>query len=93
MPAPVQVPPPSPTPVPSQPADWQITSVEEFIDLIPELPNGFPQPLWGIPQEKVAAEVLATSMLYSDGRPICYVGGKAYHADKKDLATFMQPFE
>jgi hypothetical protein len=96
-PPPVRAPPPStvppgapPPPSAAPPGEWQVTSVEEFVDLIPRLPNGFPEPLWGIPWEKVGAEVVATSTVGRDGRPVCYVGGQAFHADKFDLDTFMQ---
>ena len=72
---------------------WQVTSVKEFISLLPELPNGLPEPLWGIPWEKVATEVVATSTVRTDGLPVCYIGDKAFHADKIDLESFMQPVE
>jgi hypothetical protein len=93
---------PFPTPGPAQEpgsihlvptADWRVGSVEEFIDLIPDLPEGFPEPLWGIPQEKVAEEVVATSTIGPRGTPVCRVGGKTFHADKRDLDTFLQPFD
>jgi hypothetical protein len=73
--------------------DWKVTSVKEFMDLIPALPQGFPQPLWGIPQDKVGAELVATSTVGPGGVPICYIGGQAFHADKQDMDTFLQPLD
>ena len=91
---------PAPTPAvrpklqrPSDIPGPSYTSVKEFISLLPDLPNGLPEPLWGIPWEKVATEVMATSTVRADGLPVCYIGGKAFHADKIDLESFMQPVE
>ena len=68
-----------------------MSSVEEFMALIPQLPEGFPEPLWGIPQERVGQELVNTSSVGPDGRPCCYVAGKPYHADKRDMAKFLKP--
>ncbi len=59
--------------------------------LIPQLPEGFPEPLWGIPQEMVGQQVVETSMMGPEGTPVCRVNGRLYHANKRDLDTFLQP--
>ena len=41
----------------------------------------------------MAAEVMATSTVRADGLPVCYIGGKAFHANKVDPESFMQPVE
>ena len=86
--------PPAPTSTPGPPGpsgDWKVTSVKEFIALIPDLPEGFPEALWGMPQDKVGREVVATSRVGSDGIPVCTIEGKAFHANKRDMATFLKP--
>jgi len=70
--------------------DWRVGSVEEFVDLIPDLPEGFPEPLWGIDWWALGSEAVSTSELRSDGVPICTVKGRQFHADKRDMDTFMQ---
>jgi len=99
-PAPAPAPPPAvvpaPPPVHSSPVagpmgDWRVSSVDEFMALIPVLPEGFPEALWGIPQHTVGRQVVDSSTLGPDGRPVCYVNDIAFHADKGDLSTFLQP--
>ncbi len=70
--------------------DWRVGSVEEFVDLIPDLPEGFPEPLWGIDWWTLGREAVSTSEMRSDGLPVCTVNGKQFHADKRDMDTFMQ---
>ncbi len=65
-------------------------SVEEFVELIEELPEGFPEPLWGIDWWTLGREAVSTSELRNDGLPVCTVNGKQFHADKRDMDTFMQ---
>jgi hypothetical protein len=36
---------------------------------------------------------MTTSQLRHDGLPVCFVGGKVFHADKRDMDTFMQEVE
>ncbi len=71
--------------------DWRVSSVDEFMELIPQLPEGFPQPLWGIPQEVVGQQVVETSMMGPKGTPVCRVNGRLYNANKRDLSSFLQP--
>lgn len=73
--------------------EWRVDSVQEFVDLIPDLPNGFPESLWGIPWEELGAAVVSTSTLLEDGTRVAFVERRAYHADKGDMSTFMQPLE
>jgi hypothetical protein len=103
-PAPVRSPVPAPRPPPAIPpssgvsravarpeGNWRVSSVEEFLALIPRLPEGFPEPLWGIPQEEVGRQVVESTTLGPDGRSVCKVNGRPYHADKRDLSTFLKP--
>ncbi len=96
--------PPSPLPMPPLPLyppppsqavveDWRVGSPEEFVDLIPELPEGLPEPLWGIEWWTLGREMMSTSQLRSDGQSICTVKGRQFHADKRDMDTFMQEVE
>ncbi len=80
-------------PIPIDSDDWRVGSIDEFVDLIPQLPGGFPKPLWGIDWRELGREVVTTSQLRHDGLPVCFVGGKAFHADKRDMDTFMQEVE
>ena len=59
--------------------------------LIPDLPEGFPEPLWGVPQEVVGEQVVETSRMGPTGTPVCRVNGRLYHANKRNMETFMQP--
>jgi len=70
--------------------DWRVGTVEEFVDLIEDLPEGFPEPLWGIDWWTLGAAVVNTSEMRSDGTPVCTVNRRTYYADKQDLDTFMQ---
>jgi hypothetical protein len=73
--------------------DWRVQSVEEFEALLTELPEGLPEPLWGIPWWTLGKEVIASSVFRDDGVVVCQVGGKTFHADKRDTDTFMQEVE
>ena len=95
QPQPPPQPPPPPPPQPHVPTpavveDWRVGSVEEFVELIEELPEGFPEPLWGIDWWTLGREAVSTSELRNDGLPVCTVNGKQFHADKRDMDTFMQ---
>ena len=70
--------------------DWRVGTVDEFVELIEELPEGFPEPLWGIDWWTMGKVVVATSELRSDGLPVCTVNSNQFHADKRDMDTFMQ---
>ncbi len=93
-PPPPQPPPPPPppprAPTPAAVEDWRVGSVEEFVELIEDLPEGFPEPLWGIDWWTLGREAVRTAELRSDGLPVCTVNGKQFHADKRDMDTFMQ---
>lgn len=73
--------------------EWRVQSVEEFEILLQELPEGLPEPLWGIPWWTLGKEVIASSMIREDGTLVCQVGGRTFHADKRDMDTFMQEVE
>lgn len=95
-PSPLPPPPPPPPPrgpTPAMVEDWRVGSVEEFVDLIEGLPEGFPEPLWGIDWWTLGKKVVSTSEMGSDGQPVCTVNGRKFHADKQDLETFMQEVE
>jgi hypothetical protein len=72
---------------------WRVGSVEEFIDILEDLPEGLPQSLWGKDWESLGANVVGTSTRRQDGSIVAFFGGRTYHADKRNLSTFMQEAE
>ena len=69
---------------------WRVSSIDEFIKLVQQLPAGLPEPLWGVDWGELARAVMASSMEDVEGRPVAIYKGRKFHADKRNLRTFMQ---
>ncbi len=70
--------------------EWKVMTEDEFVTILEGLPDGLPQPLWGIDWSALAREVISSSKMLEDGTVVAVIGGKVFRADKRDIDTFMK---